>query len=102
MTTTINTDLIVGGAVSAANFAFGTVTMAPWTNIVTNSQVAGMNLKGTGSTYVMLTAESPYPYTRVREVSQRFATATGFTVYIYRTDGADTNVHWLAMMEPSL
>lgn len=102
MTTTINDDLVVGGAVSAANFTFGSITITPRVNTPTSQGVGGLNLKGTGSVFVMACAESAFPWTRVREVGQRFATTAGFTVYIYRTDGADTNIHWLAMMEAAL
>lgn len=97
MTTTIATDLIVGGAISAANFQFGSVTITPKVNAPTSIEVKGLNLEGTGATYTLLTAHSAYPWVRVQEVGHRFSTNTGFTAYIYRTNGADTNIHWMSL-----
>lgn len=102
MTTTINDDLVVSGAISAANFQFGSVTITPEVNTPTGQEVTGLNLKGTGAVRTFLSAHSAYPWSRVQEVGQRFSTAAGFTAYIYRTSGVDTNVHWFAIMEADL
>lgn len=102
MTTTIDDDLVVSGAISAANFQFGSVTITPEVNTPTGQEVTGLNLKGVGRTFTLLTAHSAYPWARVQEVSQRFSTSTGFTAYIYRTSGVDTNIHWFAIREADL
>ena len=102
MTTTIADDLVVSGAISAANFQFGRVTITPEVNTPTGQEVTGINLQGTGNVRTFLSAHSAYPWSRVQEVGQRFSTTTGFTAYIYRTSGADTSIHWLAIMEADL
>jgi len=93
--TKINDDLVVAGALSAANILFGSVTITPTTNEPTAAEVKTNNV-GTNEPTILLTAHSAYPWTRVREVGYRFATPTGFTCYIYRTTDADTNIHWLS------
>ena len=102
MTATINDDLVVAGAISAANFQFGSVTVTPEVNEPTSQEVEGLNLRGTGETFTLLTAHSDSPWSRVREVTSRFSSATGFTAFIYRTSGVDTNIHWLSIMEADL
>jgi len=102
MTTTINDDLVVSGAISAANFQFGRVTITPEVNTPTAQEVTGLNLKGTGQTHILMAAHSAYPFTRVQEVGHRFASPTGFTAYIYRTSGADTSIHWFAVQAADL
>ena len=98
MTTKISNDLVVSGALSAANILFGSVLMSPQTNTPTASEVK-VNHVGTNEPVVLLTANSAYPWSRVREVGYRFSTQTGFTVYIFRTDGVDTSVHWLSWQD---
>ncbi|MET9350169.1 hypothetical protein [Streptomyces termitum] len=102
MTQTINDDLVVAGAISAANFAFGSVVVSPQVNTPTSQEVGGLNLRGTGEAIVLLTAVSEAPWTHVQEVSHRFNTPTGFTAYIFRTSGVDTTINWLTMLEATL
>lgn len=102
MSTTIDDDLVVSGAISAANFQFGRVTITPEVNTPTGQEVTGLNLKGTGQVFTLLSAHSAYPWSRVQEVGQRFSSATGFTAYIYRTSGVDTSIHWFAIQEADL
>lgn len=102
MTTTINDDLVVSGAISAANFQFGRVTITPQVNTPTAQEVTGLNLKGSGQVNVLMAAHSAYPWSRVQEVGHRFANAAGFTAYIYRTSGADTSIHWFAIQAADL
>lgn len=98
MTRVISDDLVVGGALSAANILFGSVTISPKVNTPTGSEVL-INHVGTNRPVVLATAHSGGPWTVVREVSQRFSTPTGFTLYLYRTTDIDTNVHWLSWQE---
>lgn len=98
MTTTISDDLVVSGALSAANLLFGSVLMSPQVNAATASEVK-VNHVGTNEPVVLLSAHSAYPWARVREVGYRFSTPTGFTAYIFRTSDVDTNVHWLSWQE---
>lgn len=100
MTTTINDDLVVAGAISAANIIFGAVTISPQVNTATASEVK-LNQPDTNEPVVLLCAHSGFPWTRVREVGFRFSTPTGFTAYIFRTSDADTTVHWLSW-QPAL
>lgn len=99
MTTTINDDLVIGGAFSAANFIFGSATINAQTNAVASSEVTGLNHTGTAEPTVILTAHSAYPWSRVQEVGYRFSTPTGFTMYMYRTSDVDTIVHYLSWQE---
>lgn len=98
MTTTIADDLVVSGALSAANILFGSVLMSPQTNTATASEVK-VNHQGTNEPVVLMCAHSGFPWTRVREVGYRFSSPTGFTAYIFRTDDQDTSVHWLSWQE---
>lgn len=98
MTTKISDDLVVSGALSAANILFGSVLMSPQTNTATASEVK-LNHAGTNEPVVLLTAHSAWPWVRVREVGYRFSTPTGFTAYIFRTNDVDTSVHWLSWQE---
>ncbi len=98
MTTKISDDLVVSGALSAANILFGSVLMSPQTNTATASEVK-VNHIGTNEPVVLLTAHSAYPWSRVREVGYRFSTPTGFTAYIFRTNDVDTSVHWLSWQD---
>ena len=95
MTATVAGDLVVSGALSAANILFGTVTISPQTNEPTTAEVK-TNHVGTNEPIVLLTAHSGYPWTRVREVSYRFAAPTGFNAYIYRTTDSETSIHWVS------
>lgn len=99
MTTTIDDDLVVSGAISAANILFGSVTISPQVNTPTAAEVKLNQADPTGEPTVLLTAHSAYPWTRVQEVGYRFSSSTGFTAYIYRTSDADTNIHWLSWKE---
>ncbi|MCX4763254.1 hypothetical protein OG562_20230 [Streptomyces sp. NBC_01275] len=98
MTKTINDDLVVSGSLSAANILFGSVEMSPQENTATSMEVK-TNHVATNEPVVLLTAHSAYPWTRVREVGYRFATQTGFTAYIFRTNDVATTVHWLSWQE---
>jgi len=95
---TINDDLVVAGALSAANILFGSVTISPQVNEPTGAEVK-VNHVGSNEPIVLLTAHSAHPWTRVRDVGYRFSSSTGFTAYIYRTSDADTSVHWLSWQE---
>ena len=95
MATKIQDDLVVAGALSAANILFGSVTVSPQSGEPTATEVKTNNV-GSNEPTVLLTAHSAYPWNFVREVAYRFATPTGFTVYIYRTNDVDTNVHWVS------
>jgi hypothetical protein len=92
---TINDDLVVSGALSAANIIFGVVTISPQVNAPSAAEVK-FNHPDTNEPVVLVTAHSAFPWTRVRETSFRFSTSTGFTAYIYRTNDVDTIVHWLS------
>ncbi|MFD0225175.1 hypothetical protein ACWGPD_11185 [Streptomyces hirsutus] len=98
MAKTINDDLVVSGALSAANILFGSVTISPQVNEPTAAEVK-INNVGTNEPVVLLTAHSGHPWTRVREVGYRFSSPSGFTAYIYRTSDADTDVHWMSWQE---
>jgi hypothetical protein len=102
VTTIIDDDLVVSGALSAANVIFGSVTITPEVNTPTKAEVRGLNHPDTNEPTVILSAHSAYPQVRVREVGYRFSNSDGFDAYIYRTSGVDTNVHWLSWQEAEL
>ncbi|MEU2597008.1 hypothetical protein ABZ669_07075 [Streptomyces hirsutus] len=96
MATTINDDLVVSGALSAANILFGSVLMSPRANEPTGAEVKINHAAATPEPIVLLTAHSAHPWTRVQEVGYRFSTGSGFTAYIYRTNETETDVHWMS------
>lgn len=98
MATTINDDLVVSGALSAANILFGVIRMGPQANAPTSMEVKVSHV-GANEPVVLLTAHSAYPWTRVREVGYRFSSPTGFTAYIFRTNEVETSVHYLSWQE---
>ncbi|MEU2830176.1 hypothetical protein ABZ667_16125 [Streptomyces lavendulae] len=112
MTTVINDDLVVTGAVSAGNILMGSVVMSPEANTPTSVDVifnhVRQPLTAQGNPLpqplpnVMLTAISQDPWTKIRELGTRFSATTGVTIYIYRTNDADTTVNWLSWQEPNL
>ncbi|MFF9979866.1 hypothetical protein [Streptomyces erythrochromogenes] len=112
MTTTITGDLIVEGALSAANILFGSVVMSPEVNTPTSVEVLFnhpnvpardlLNPLPQPLPNVMVTAVSQEPWTKIRELGTRFSSASGVTIYIYRTNGVDTVVNWLSWQEPNL
>lgn len=101
MTTTIADDVVVTGAVSAANIIFGSLVISPEVNSPTSSEVK-FNHPTTIPPNVMLTAVSQDPQTKIVELGTRFSANTGFTAYIYRTNDVDTTVNWLSWQEPDL
>lgn len=101
MTTTISDDVVVTGAVSAANIIFGSLVISPEVNEPTSSEVK-LNHPATIPPNVMLTALSQDPQTKVKELGTRFSSNTGFTAYIYRTNDVDTTIFWLSWQEPNL
>ncbi|MFD9077543.1 hypothetical protein [Streptomyces erythrochromogenes] len=112
MTTTINGDLVVEGALSAANIIMGSVVMNPEVNVPTPTEVKFnhpqipardlLNPLPQPLPNVMVTAVSQDPWTKIRELGTRFSSMTGVTIYIYRTNDADTVVNWLSWQEPNL
>lgn len=110
MTTVINGDLVVTGAVSAANILMGAVVISPEVNTPTSVDVTfnhrqqspfgSASLLAQPIPNVMLTAVSQDPWTKIRELGTRFSATTGVTIYIYRTNDVDTVVNWLSWQEP--
>jgi hypothetical protein len=102
MTTTISDDLVVTGAVTAANIIMGSLVISPEVNTPTSSEVKFNHPSSNPAPNVMVTAVSQDPWTKIRELGTRFSSATGVTVYIYRTNDVDTIVNWLSWQEPNL
>ncbi|WP_445270553.1 hypothetical protein [Streptomyces sp. DSM 41634] len=102
MTTTINDDLVVTGALSAANIIMGSVVMNPEVNVVTSTEVKFNHPSADPAPNVMITAVSQDPWTKIRELGTRFSSATGVTIYIYRTNDVDTTINWLSWQEPNI
>lgn len=91
-------DLTVTGAVSADNMAWGIAVIDPVANTPTAAVVSGLELAGTGIVRAQATAESAVPHT-AREESVYYPTRTGMTVYLYRTNDTQTNIHWFIMRD---
>jgi hypothetical protein len=89
-------DVIVTGAISAGNIQTGLIRFTPEPGVPTPIEVTGLGLRGDGSVQVQVTAHSAYPGSRVKEISVTSVSKDGFTAWLYRTNGADTNASWLA------
>lgn len=98
MTTTLNHDLRISGALSAGNIASGSVTITPVANTPTSLAVTGLNLQGAGTTRVFVCANTLVPGTVV-EVAVNGVSATGFTLWLYRTNTPPTLVRWFAIRD---
>ncbi|MET9350168.1 hypothetical protein [Streptomyces termitum] len=95
MTDVRNGDLRISGGIRTGNWRFGKVTITPVANTPTSASVSGLNLRGAGTITGFATASTSAPGTGVHEVSVSNATATGMTVWLYRTDTAVTDIHWM-------
>lgn len=88
-------DYRIAGTLTAGNWAQGRVTVTPVASTPTSTAVTGLSLQGSGSVHAWVTAHSHYPGSRVHEVSVSSFSASGTTIWIYRTDTTDTWVWWL-------
>jgi hypothetical protein len=88
----------VGGKLSAGNIASGRVQITPVANTPTSATVTGLNLQGT--VRVVATPQTALPYTEVRGVSVNNVTATGFNIWLTRTNTSGTGVDWIVIAEP--
>jgi hypothetical protein len=96
--TTIAGDAAVGGALSAANMAWGSASITPSAaNTDTSVAVTGVGLPtGLSSYRVWLLANTGSPG-QINAVTATGATADGFTLWINRTTTTPTNVWWLML-----
>lgn len=88
-----NTD--VNGILTAGNIAAGRLTITPNPNVPTSQNVTGLSLKGT-SIRVVATAATSVPGTQVTGVGVTSQSATGFTVWVTRTNNTATVIEWHA------
>ncbi|GGS97047.1 hypothetical protein [Streptomyces violaceus] len=88
-----NTD--IEGILSAGNIATGRVTITPVANTPTSVAVTGLSLKGT-TIRIVATAATSVPGTSVTGVGVTNQSATGFTVWVTRTNTNTTFVDWIA------
>jgi hypothetical protein len=88
---------VVGQALS--NHASTSISFTPVANTPTSASVTwGRALPGT--VHVTVSAESSVPGSQVHEVSMNQITATGCTVWLYRTNTTTTRVHVIAQGSP--
>lgn len=100
MATTHTGDLHVSGALFAGNIYIGSVWMRPdEDDTVTQVEVDGLNLRGSGPVRALATASTTVPWRRVREVSAERPTPEGTTFYAYRTNTTPFTVHYLLIRE---
>jgi hypothetical protein len=90
-----NGDLRISGALSAGNFAQGAVTITTVANTPTSQAITGLNLQGTGTVHGWVTPNTSVPGTRVIETSVASISATGMTIWIYRTTEFPTTCRYL-------
>lgn len=83
------------GILSAGNVTTGRVTITPVANTPTSVAVTGLNLKGT-TIRIVATAATSVPGTQVTGVGVTNQSATGFTVWVTRTNTNTTFVDWIA------
>lgn len=89
-----NSDFRVSGQVKAGNIASGIASITPVANTPTSVAVTGLSLKGTGTVVALATAVTSLPGTEVQETSMSSPSATGITLWIYRTNTTVTKVGW--------
>ncbi|MGW2384397.1 hypothetical protein [Streptomyces sp. NPDC001658] len=90
-----NTD--VNGILTAGNLAAGRLTITPSAaNTPTSQNVTGLNLKGT-NIRVVATAATSVPGSQVTGVGVTNQSATGFTVWVTRTNTTATVIEWHAI-----
>ncbi|MFF0009577.1 hypothetical protein ACFYQT_39985 [Streptomyces tibetensis] len=85
----------INGILTAGNVAAGRVTITPVANTPTSQNVTGLTLKGTNIRVVACAATS-VPGTQVTGVGVTNQSATGFTVWVTRTNTTNTNIDWIA------
>lgn len=86
------------GKVAASNIAAGHVTIVPSAaNTPTSINVTGLNM--TGTPRVTATPTTSVPGTQVLGVGVNTITATGFTIWLTRTNTTSTGVDWIAIGE---
>ncbi|MFE6412537.1 hypothetical protein ACFVOR_37020 [Streptomyces sp. NPDC057837] len=88
-----NTD--INGILSAGNIAAGRLTITPVANTPTSQNVTGLSLKGT-NIRVVACAATTVPGTQVTGVGVTNQSATGFTVWVTRTNNTNTVIEWIA------
>lgn len=96
MTITLQHDLRISGALTAGNIETGRDEITPVASTPTSVAVTGLNLQGAGTICVFTTPHTSAPGTRVIETSFSSPSATGFTMWIYRTTDFPTLIHWVA------
>jgi hypothetical protein len=88
-----NTD--INGILSAGNIAAGRLTITPVPGTPTSQNVTGLSLKGT-NIRVVACAATTVPGTQVTGVGVTNQSATGFTVWVTRTNNTNTVIEWIA------
>jgi hypothetical protein len=88
-------NLDINGSLTAGNIAAGRLTITPVANIPTSQNVTGLSLKGT-NIRVVATAATSVPGTQVTGVGVTNQSATGFTVWVTRTNATNTVIDWHA------
>lgn len=93
--------------ISVGNWAWGSVVIKPDPAAVTSVTVSGLNLQGTGDVCFQASAKSAYPWIAMGETgvappdgaSSFEEDPSQFRIFIYRTTGAATRIHWMAWRE---
>jgi hypothetical protein len=86
----------INGILTAGNVAAGRISITPSAaNTPTSQAVTGLNLKGT-NIRVVATASTSAPGTAVTGVGVTNQSATGFTVWLTRTNTTATGIDWIA------
>lgn len=90
-------DLYVQGAMTAANIAYGSVSITPSAaNVPTSVTVNGLGLTGS-SFYAQATASSVVPGTQITGVSTSSVSSNGLTVWVTRTNTTSTVINWMVV-----
>lgn len=85
----------IDGTLSAGNIQVGRTTITPVPNTPTSFNVTGLTLKGS-PVRVVASASTSVPGTRVTGVGVTNHSATGFTLWVTRTDNTATVIDWIA------
>jgi len=90
-------DMDVSGILTAANWAYGTVSITPSAaNTPTSQVVSGLDLQGS-TFYAFAAAQTAAPGTNVTGVGTTAVTKNGLTVWVTRTNTTATVINWMVI-----
>lgn len=88
-------NLRISGRLKIGNAATGSVNITPVANTPTSATVSGLALAGAGTIVGLCTGAHAVPGSEVQETSVSSVSASGMTVWVYRSNTTVTQIDWL-------